>query len=267
MVPAWRRTQRFANAYAFLTLDALYTLLWFAAFISIAVWNSEGIRGGAVDIGAGKNDGNCTTFRFGNESKCKISRATVGFGVMILYISPYPYSPLTANWTLNSIFFAVTTGISAYYFIQYRKNGVLPYLSEKINPHHASGETTKDTTWSAEIDQPHRDSDEEDRRTEHGGNQQEDEYALLHSTETDEGRHPGRPLSWGVDGRSSYATPHAPYASDDHVSALSPGGYEEYRREPGHASLDVDTSYSGRKPAAEMESSYGSGGQGYSFTK
>jgi hypothetical protein len=144
---------------------------------------------------------------------------------------------------------------------------VLPYVSEKINPHHASGETAKDTTWSTEIDQPHRNSDEEDRHTEHGGNQQEDEYALLHSTETDEGRHPGRPLSWGVDGRNSYAAPAAPYANDDHISALSPGGYEEYRRQPGQPGLDVDTSYSGRKPAAEIESSYGSGGQGYSFTK
>lgn len=147
---------------------------------------------------------------------------------------------------------------------------MLPYLSEKMNPHHASGETAsaKDNAWSTEIDHPTRDSDDEDRHTEHGGNQQEDEYALLHSTETDEGRHPGRPLSWGLDGRSSYAQPTAPYASDDHVSALSPGGYEEYRRElPGHPGLDVDTSYSGRKPVAELESSYGSGGHGYSFTK
>ncbi|KAF2798377.1 hypothetical protein K505DRAFT_267742 [Melanomma pulvis-pyrius CBS 109.77] len=249
MVPAWRRTRRFANAYAFLALDALYTLLWFAAFIAVAMWNSNGISGGAVDAGASEKDGNCTTFRFGSESKCKLSRATVGFGVVVF------------------IFFGVTTAISSYYMVKFRKDGVLPYESDKINPHHASGDNAaaKDNAWSTEIET--HESDDEDRHTEHGGNQQEDEYALLHSTETDEGRHPGRPLSWGAGNRDSYGrNPAAPYAGlDDHANALSPGGYEEYRREPA-VELDQDHSYKGAQPAAGPEQQYGSGGQGYSFS-
>ena len=120
------------------------------------------------------------------------------------------------------------------------KEGVLPYESDTPDPHHVSGETTKDNAWSAEMETGHRDSvDSADRHTEHGGNQQEDEYALLHSTETDEGRHPGRPLSWGEDRAGGYARPAPPYADyrDDGRSggpdALSPGGYDEFRHEAG----------------------------------
>ena len=113
-----------------------------------------------------------------------------------------------------------------------------------MNP---SGEMGKDNAWSTEIDH-HHDSEDEDRHTERGGRQEEDEYALLHSTETDEGRHPGRPLSWSEDRfRESTARPYAAY--DANVDALSPGGYEEYRR---------------AAQAPEVAAPYGSGGTGYS---
>jgi hypothetical protein len=116
-----------------------------------------------------------------------------------------------------------------------------------MNPHHASGESHKDNAWSTEIEQ--QDSDDEDRHTERGGNQEEDEYALLHSTETDEGRHPGRPLSWGEDRFARGPPPvRPPYAAyDDNTSALSPGGYEEYRGASGAPQIPP------------------LGGQGYSF--
>lgn len=145
----------------------------------------------------------------------------------------------------------MTAGISAYYLVKFRKEGVLPYESKAANPHHAFGETGKDNAWSTEIDHP-GDDDDDDRHTERGGNQEEDEYALLHSTETDEGRHPGRPLSWGDDRRSYGGAPVPPYAQyDDNPNALSPGGYEEYRREAGSGK---DTGYGGH------------GGHGYSFS-
>lgn len=84
MVPMWSRCARFANAYAFLALDALYTILWFAAFISIAVWNSKGIKEGEKEKKIKEGDGNCTTFKYGPEIKCNLSRATVGMGVVVL---------------------------------------------------------------------------------------------------------------------------------------------------------------------------------------
>lgn len=236
MTPMWSRAQRFANAYAFLALDALYTILWFAAFISVAMYNSEGIREGAKK--ANNNDGsngNCTTFAYGPEAKCKLSRITVGFGAMIF------------------VFFAITAGVSAYYMVKFRKEGVLPYESNKINPHHASGETQKDNAWSAEMDNRH--SEEDDRRTERGGGQEEDEYQLLHSTETDEGRHPGRPLSWGED---RYRDPQPPYASYGGPDALSPGGYDGKETNATNFNTGGNTApYRDGPPPA---------GQGYSFS-
>lgn len=69
----------------------------------------------------------------------------------------------------------------------------------------------------------------------------DDEYALLHSTETDEGRHPGRPLSWG-----------------------------EERRRYNDRGDDVDTGYHGAhaaEPRALSPDGHGArAGQGYSFS-
>lgn len=238
MVPMWSRAARFANAYAFLALDALYTIFWFAAFVSVTVWNTAGVRDGEKEKKIKDGDGNCSTFAPGPESMCVLSRATVGLGVVVF------------------IFFALTTGISSYYIVKFRKDGVLPYESKEPNPHHMTGEGPKDNAWSTEIENGH-DSDDEDRRTERGGNQEEDEYALLHSTETDEGRHPGRPLSWG-DNRG-FRDPVPPYAQQDHdgVNALSPGGYEEYRRDAG-AATQQPASFQGRYD----EGGYDLGGQG-----
>ncbi|KAJ4302610.1 hypothetical protein N0V90_001499 [Kalmusia sp. IMI 367209] len=242
MVPMWSRAARFANAYAFAALDALYTILWFAAFIAVAMWNAKGVREGAkdkkLDDDAPKN---CTVFKYGPEAKCSLSRVTVGFGAVIF------------------VFFVLTTAISAYYANKFRKEGVLPYESAKQNSHHLTGENNKDNAWSTEIEHHDaHDSDDDDRRTERGGNQEEDEYALLHSTETDEGRHPGRPLSWGDDhrvGGSGYAPAghdsghvQMPYAAyDDGNSALSPGGYEEYRRDAAPGGAKRDSSFGGER--------------------
>ncbi|KAF2854181.1 hypothetical protein T440DRAFT_465180 [Plenodomus tracheiphilus IPT5] len=241
MVPMWSRASRFASAYAFLAVDALFAILWFAAFIAVALWNSNGIKKGAKEKKVADDDRNCTTFAYGSESKCKVSKASVGLGVVIF------------------ILFAITTGVSAYYFIKYKREGVLPYESKDPNPHHISGETSKDNAWSTEIETAHRDSAESvDRHTDHGSNQQEDEYALLHSTETDEGRHPGRPLSWGDDRNGGYGRPIPSYAEYRDTSAagadaLSPGGYEDYRREAGAGGIDGVN----RQPSH--------GGSGYSF--
>ena len=138
----------------------------------------------------------------------------------------------------------------------------MPYESATVNPHHASGDTQKDNAWSTEIE-THND-DDDDRHTDHGGDQHDDEYALLHSTETDEGRHPGRPLSWGANQRDSYAPPHAPYA-DDGANALSPGGYEEYRTQSVAPQLEL--SFESNRPVGELEQPNGSVGQGYSFSR
>jgi len=58
--------------------------LWFAAFIAVAMWNSSGIKQGAEERNIGENDRNCTTFKYGSEGMCNISKGAVGVGVMVL---------------------------------------------------------------------------------------------------------------------------------------------------------------------------------------
>lgn len=84
MVPMWSRASRFANAYAFLAVDAVYMILWFAAFVAVAIWNSHGIKQGAKEKKVADDDRSCATFAYGSESKCTVSKAAVGMGVLIL---------------------------------------------------------------------------------------------------------------------------------------------------------------------------------------
>ncbi|KAJ4308922.1 hypothetical protein N0V94_009158 [Neodidymelliopsis sp. IMI 364377] len=250
MVPMWSRAKKFASAYAFLAVDLLYTILWFAAFIAVAMWNSQGIKDGAKEKKIAEDDRNCTTFAYGSESKCNVSKAAVGVGVMVF------------------IFFLITSAISGYYLHKFLREGILPYESSDPNPHYASGDNGKDNAWSTEIEQQN-DSDDDDRHTERGGNQEEDEYALLHSTETDQGRHPGRPLSWGEDRNGDpYERPPTQGYADyrDASDALSPGGYtlgaggyEEFRREAAGSVGPAGD----RAPSRASHLSHG--GSGYSF--
>jgi hypothetical protein len=60
------------------------TVLWFAAFIAVAMWNSSGIKEGAEEKKISADERNCTTFKYGSESMCNISKGAVGVGVMIL---------------------------------------------------------------------------------------------------------------------------------------------------------------------------------------
>lgn len=57
------------------------------------MYNSSGVKQGAKDKKIDENQGNCTTFAFGSESKCKLSRATVGLGSFILYVQPFSPGP------------------------------------------------------------------------------------------------------------------------------------------------------------------------------
>ena len=84
-VPIFQRTRRFANPYAFAVVDVLFTILWFAAFVAVATWTNGGIRAGEAENEDKKLRG-CAAFAFGPESKCTLSKATIGMGVIILYV-------------------------------------------------------------------------------------------------------------------------------------------------------------------------------------
>ena len=93
---------------------------------------------------------------------------------------------------------------------------------------------TKDA-WSAdtdELDEPH-DGYDDGSRPARAGSREDDEYALLHSVETEDGHHPGRPISWGgtssLDDRNetAYHSTVERYDEPSAPSALSPGGYRD----------------------------------------
>ena len=102
--------------------------------------------------------------------------------------------------TICSLLFVITTALSIRFAMVFRKTGNAPW-DAPMPSHESQLEAQNKDAWSAdthEIDHPDHDSD---THTERGGNQEEDEYALLNATETDEGRHSGRPVGWGGEGR------------------------------------------------------------------
>jgi hypothetical protein len=72
MTPRFYRARKFANPYALFAVDAIYTILWLSAFSAQASFNSSGkCKGG-----------------------CGLSKAIVGFGVLIWYV--WPDAPILA---------------------------------------------------------------------------------------------------------------------------------------------------------------------------
>ncbi|TKA81259.1 hypothetical protein B0A49_00213 [Cryomyces minteri] len=237
MVPMWTRTVRFANAYGYAAVDILFAIFWFSAFVAVAAWNSAGIRQGAADAKLDASAGNCSTFAWGPEDKCNLSKATVGLGV-IIFLS-----------------FLLTSALSVHLALRVRAADPLPfgpntYAADPTGPDaHAKDAWSADT---AELDRsrsrsrssspyPNSGSDAGTvRKTSHGWNRDEDGFALLRGseteTETEEGRHPGRMLSWGaraagmgglVDGAVERMDGKAEAEAHRAGSALSPGGYDE----------------------------------------
>lgn len=114
---------------------------------------------------------------------------------------------------MSSFLFIATSGFSVYSLVYFRKHGSLPGAASR------SSDTIEDQTKYAFSSNPHDELDED--VDDHGirpERHEEDEHALLH-TNTEDGTHPGRPLSWGRE--------HAP----------SPFGGEGYD--------EADTSYHG----------------------
>ncbi|TVY55863.1 hypothetical protein LSUE1_G008701 [Lachnellula suecica] len=89
MTPRFPRTRKLANPYAMAAVDGLFCIIWLSAFATVANWNSTGKCG----------DG------------CKVSKAVVGLGVFI--------------W----LFWVLTTFISLYSVVYYKREGYLPGAS------------------------------------------------------------------------------------------------------------------------------------------
>lgn len=80
--PMYPRTKRFSNAYAHAGIDALWTILWFAAWVGVVVFVHQGSHS-AKDWKSG--DHLCETFNsaWGPTSKCKLGQGAIGMGLII----------------------------------------------------------------------------------------------------------------------------------------------------------------------------------------
>jgi hypothetical protein len=74
----WSRAWRLANVYVYVAIDITLLILWFAASVAVGIWNGRSIGNGE---GEGKNnEQSCTG---GSTTRCGISKAADGFGVII----------------------------------------------------------------------------------------------------------------------------------------------------------------------------------------
>ncbi|TKA68664.1 hypothetical protein B0A49_09317 [Cryomyces minteri] len=218
MVPMWTRTVRFANAYVYAAVDILSAIFWFSAFVAVAAWNSAGIRQGAADAKLDASAGNCSTFAWGPEDKCNLSKATVGLGV-IIFLS-----------------FLLTSALSVHLALRARAADPLPFGPNTYAADPTGPDAHAKDAWSADTAELDRSRSRSSSPYPNSGS------ALLRGseteteTETEEGRHPGRMLSWGaraagtgglVDGAVERMDGKAEAEAHRAGSALSPGGYDE----------------------------------------
>ncbi|KAJ5099867.1 hypothetical protein N7532_006868 [Penicillium argentinense] len=197
-VPMWPRARRFGNVYAFATVDIIYAVFWFSAWICLASYvaqgksigkssdsdskNSKDSSSGGGSSGSSSNNkrassdsnsssskGGCDNWAYGNASKCNISTATTIIGVVIF------------------ILFAITAWMSFRNVMHFRRTGTLP-------------DAVSDPTFAAQSkaafssNPPHDfEEDEEDFRSGRGGGMaapsrgdQDEDYALLQQSEADD---------------------------------------------------------------------------------
>jgi len=169
----------------------------------------------------------------------------------------------STDLTFISVFFGLTSAMAGYLMMQFRKTGEIPRPKPEYKPttdeelqgghdnhdNHDSHDH-QDNTWSSstrDIDNPFGDDAViHDSRSGYSRDRHEDddEYTALNSTETEHGRHPGRPPKWETDAEDGIHRQNTDYYRAHTPSALSPTGYE-------------DTSYHG--------STNSKGPSGYSF--
>ncbi len=135
---------------------------------------------------------------------------------------------------LSSILFAITSAISLHGAIYYRRTGTLPYTTSH-GPDPSSMEAQTKDAFSSN---PH-DADYDDDGAIHPephGRREDDEYALLHAADADDGRHPGQPADWdGEDIPVRGRTTHSDYDTSYHGG----GAYDGHH--PNSSPFNDDT--------------------------
>jgi len=91
MSPRWPRTVKYSHPIAQTVLCGISTIIYFAGFIALAVYNNDGINKGAKN-----GNKTCSTTANGTPAACNISMGVIGVAVVVFFA------------------FAITTGIYAY---------------------------------------------------------------------------------------------------------------------------------------------------------
>ena len=128
---------------------------------------------------------------------------------------------------VSSLLFAATSAISVHGAMYYRRTGTVLGATPDVSDPSSLEAQTKDTFSSNPHDVEY--DDEVGTQPEPRGRREDDEYALLHASDIDEGRHQGRPIGWGgegaqgPDGLEGYDTSyHAGGAYDSHHASADP---------------------------------------------
>ncbi|KAL4782119.1 hypothetical protein BJX76DRAFT_333617 [Aspergillus varians] len=232
-VPMWPRARRFGNVYAFATVDCLFALLWFTAWVCIASYVAQGKSEGKDKDDKDEDDkddnkSGCDNWKYGSSSKCNVSTATCIIGVVIFLL------------------FVITGFLSFRNVMHFRRTGTLP-------------DAVSDPTFAAQSkaafsSNPAQDFEEEDdfRSGRAGGvgsslRDRDEDYALLHQSEIDDLGNPN--------GRSAMQGAYDPTVSGGSV-------LHDYNAAPGGSALhDYNTASGGSVlhdyNSSEFSTSYG----------
>lgn len=180
----------------------------------MAVWNGDGISKGEKADDKTKRDADtlftradatkkgCAAFAYGSEAKCNVSKATVGFGIIIFLL------------------FIATSYISIRAMLEFRRTGIQPNLQpvDRSRKEELGGEDPKDV-WSANTDElnAHMAADE---RLPFDQSEEDREGLLSHQPSAEDLAHPGRRTSY----HSQIVTAPPMYDDEYAPSALSPTG-------------------------------------------
>ncbi|KAJ5523562.1 hypothetical protein N7513_013106 [Penicillium frequentans] len=196
-VPMWPRARRFGNVYAFATVDVLYAIFWFSAWVCLASYVAQGKSIGKTSSSDSDSSSSsssssstkvrradssttttkststssasgCHNWAYGSATKCSLSEATTIIGVVIFLL------------------FAATAWMSFRNVMHFRRTGTLP-------------DAVSDPTFAAQSkaafsSNPAHDfeEDEDDFRSSRVGgmgstrSDRDEDYALLEQSEIDD---------------------------------------------------------------------------------
>jgi translocation protein SEC72 len=215
MVPMWSRARRFANVYAFASLDMLGVVLWLSAWASTASYVAQGKSEGSED-GENSGESGCDNFSYGSPGRCHLVTGTTVLGAFIM------------------LGFVATSWFSFRAVMEYKRTGLIPNqglsgAGGAQRKHDFQAETQGD--FDSNVHNDDFDDGTEDRPAHgyRGQSRYDRQYAPLHQRDQTELR-PQEPLS-PLDPISTTPYPVQPSygTSQGHQEPTGYGGAGSYR--------------------------------------